>query len=371
MFDIGAFSTLVSLEEARILTLDQCMYGGCTTKPTMLLFAMAASMTQFLGERCNHAPVEQRDPFTNEVYFAAHQRVIGVHDVAGNFATKGLAAYPMELNISLALAMATAIVGLPQRVLLLFSGPDTRADSLAVFLAELGITSLQVDIVNQGSFPNNVADDSHWSEILNRLRQGEFSFMFAAPPCETFSEARGFGEGPIKLRDRSYPEGFKGAMAEKKGLSAKDMQKVEVANTLATRTAQAAESMLALQRPWAIEQPKPWKHLVKQNASIHVELAKSVPSASEEPLPVDSPMAGPSLDEVWARLDSVVVTTKTRYMNVIVEGAAFSNGHSEMLGLNVSGHISKATRANGDLFANGSMLSPGQSRSRRRASKLT
>ena len=58
-----------------------------------------------------------------------------------------------------------------------------------------------------------------------------------------------------------------------------------------------------------------------------------------------------TLMSLQAEIDGMVTTSQERYKNTCRPEDRYSNGISEMLGLNVSAAISKATRANGRLFA--------------------
>ena len=60
-----------------------------------------------------------------------------------------------------------------------------------IFLPQYVLVVLAVDILDTYSQINNVADDVQWYLIMSRIRTKGFSFLLVAPPCSTFSEARG------------------------------------------------------------------------------------------------------------------------------------------------------------------------------------
>ena len=90
------------------------------------------------------------------------------------------------------------------QVLHLFSGPSPRKDGLASYLRAVDIGATDVDIVNEHLEDQDLIDDAVWTRIRQRLVNGEFSFVFAGPPCRTFSDARLQRPGPPVLRDHEF-----------------------------------------------------------------------------------------------------------------------------------------------------------------------
>ena len=95
---------------------------------------------------------------------------------------------------------------LGSRVLHLFSGPSPRADGLAHFLQACrpSIHTVEVDIINSHLEDQDLVDDAVWTRIKQRLVSGDFSFVFAGPPCRTFSDARLSRPGPPALRSQEF-----------------------------------------------------------------------------------------------------------------------------------------------------------------------
>ena len=144
-------------------------------------------------------------------------------------------------------------------VLLLFSGPSSRKDSLAKLLWDRGISSREVDIVNVDMQGQNALDDATWEELCAEIRNGDYDFLFASPPCRTFSEARTVPPGPPVLRDHTHPYGFPKAEGKRRGLTHADYEKLREDNLLAERTAQACQLSRDAGGGYAVEQPWPWK----------------------------------------------------------------------------------------------------------------
>ena len=325
LFDLDCFAPLVQQDDFKLVEFDQCTLGATTKKPTMILYANAPMLSDLAGG-CNHPMQRFVDDASGAVYFAPHQRTLGKKSADGSYMTKDAARYPYEMNVALAEAITESIRFLPQCVLVLFSGDPGDLSSLPDCLRALGVKVLAVDILDKYSQINDVADDAQWSVIMARIMAKCFSFVFAAPPCRTFSEARGVGDGPPALRDRENPEGF----LQDTTLSSSQLQMLSLDNKLACRTAQAVSTMKELGFGVAIEQPKPWKHLVRE-----------VSEKSKSP---------PSLTELLSRIEHMQVTSKDRYQRLGIPGSGFANGFSEMLGANVGGSISAATDANPGLF---------------------
>ena len=100
------------------------------------------------------------------------------------------------------------------KVLVLFSGPYNRPDSLAFFLKRNGLDPELVDNGRDGGDPNHdLLNDSFYHSLLARVQSGAFCCIFAAPPCSTFSVSRFYEPkdgkpGPQPVRDRKHPDGL-------------------------------------------------------------------------------------------------------------------------------------------------------------------
>ena len=93
-------------------------------------------------------------------------------------------------------------------VLYLFSGPSGRKDGLAAYLIAVKLACTECDTLNTHLEDQDILDDSVWLRIKNKLLAGIYIFMFASPPCRSFSAARGAGPGPPVLRDADYVYGY-------------------------------------------------------------------------------------------------------------------------------------------------------------------
>ena len=130
MFDLNCCVRLVELQQVKLLVLDQCMFGCASIKPTMVLYANCASLSE-LALRRDHPQVLQQDLSGGQSYWASHPKAIGRYADCSFKATE-LARYPVELNLAVATALAEEILerDLPKLVLILFSGPaDLMATS--------------------------------------------------------------------------------------------------------------------------------------------------------------------------------------------------------------------------------------------------
>lgn len=143
------------------------------------------------------------------------------------------------------------------RVLYLFSGPAGRNDGLAAYLAAVGIEVDECDLLNKHMVDQDLLDDSTWLRIKGRLRAGYYMFLFASPPCRSFSAARSSGPGPPVLRDAAHIYGFPKSQTWRK-LDYHHFERIREDNLFAERTAEACAIMDSLARPYAVEQPEPW-----------------------------------------------------------------------------------------------------------------
>ena len=103
------------------------------------------------------------------------------------------------------------------RVLVLFSGPYARADSLQAWLENLGFDVTAVDNdPTHGDAAHDFRDNKFYAELLERVRDGHYFAVFAAPPCSTFSVSRHYrvkrrrssDTGPPPVRTRRLPRGL-------------------------------------------------------------------------------------------------------------------------------------------------------------------
>lgn len=165
MFDLVEFEDLVAT--ANLVVFDQCMYGGITKKPTMILYE-GASMHR-MEVSCNHIP-------------GAHPQSVQVRSEDGNFATVALAKYPSDINKILAKLIADCVAGMHGKVLVLFSGEVDRVDGLPFFLVSFGVPVIPVDIENKHLADQDISDEVTWAKIREQLISGETIFLFFAPP---------------------------------------------------------------------------------------------------------------------------------------------------------------------------------------------
>ena len=274
MFDIPCWRPLHFICNAYIF--DQCMFGGRAKKPTLLLGHRLD--LHRLVRRCDHPLQNFVCEKTGETYFSKHEKVAGA--VNGVFATAALAAYPLEMNLMLAWCMVEFLdmnPELPRHVLILFSGDDTDPDGLPAMLRELEVLVTAVDLVNVHLSEQDILNEEVWCMMVHRLSAGEFGILFAAPPCRTFSLARTRPNCPPVLRDRQSPEGLSRQDYKLAGISDAEASKVQCDNTLSQRTADACQIMANLSRPFAVEQPWPWK---EDTAIVILPVADKAPAAS-------------------------------------------------------------------------------------------
>ena len=147
------------------------------------------------------------------------------------------------------------------KVLHLFSGPAGRRDGLAAYLKAANIDCVECDLVNIHLSDQDILDDAVWGRIRKDIQAGMYDFVFGGPPCRSFSESRSAGPGPPVLRDQEYPYGFPKSQ-QRKELQPCHYEQIRQDNLLAERTAEACALMHDLGRPYAVEQPTPFKGAV-------------------------------------------------------------------------------------------------------------
>ena len=150
----------------------------------------------------------------------------------------------------------------------LFSGPDDREDGIAAFLDADGIGMDCIDLVNEKTVDRDISDDAVWNRLKAVLAAGYYHFVFAGPPCRTFSLARHVRPGPPPLRDRQHPYGFPKSQAKARGITPGDFEKLRLDNLLAVRTAEACTIMADMGRGFAVEQPALWGDRSKDAATM-------------------------------------------------------------------------------------------------------
>ena len=163
-------------------------------------------------------------------------------------------------------------------VLHLFSGPSPRKDGLAAYLhaCKPPILTIDVDVINGHLEDQDLVDDAVWTRIKQRLVSGDFAFVFAGPPCRTFSDARLCRPGPPALRSQEYLYGFPKSQARLHGLRPEHFEQIRIDNLLAERTAEACAIMHQQGRGYAVEQPLGSKAASVSMFDLHcfVELGK-------------------------------------------------------------------------------------------------
>eukprot|EP00965_Chrysotila_dentata_P242214 6204759-Pleurochrysis_carterae.AAC.1 len=87
------------------------------------------------------------------------------------------------------------------RVLVVFAGTGVADSTLARSLRELGAGATEIDIA-AGGRDHDVLRSEVADTLLAWVRRGDFTAVFAAPPCSSFSVAH-----TPRLRSRDRPEG--------------------------------------------------------------------------------------------------------------------------------------------------------------------
>ena len=134
----------------------------------------------------------------------------------------------------------------------LFSGPASRKDGLSAILRSIGCSGVDVDIVNaEAGLPQEQCDlssDQLWLDLVNRVSNREFTFVWMGTPCTTFSVAR---KPALRSLDHLYgkPKGI---------LSPDDLAAVQQGNYFAFKSANMAWTCLRHGIGFAIENPEPW-----------------------------------------------------------------------------------------------------------------
>ena len=222
------------------------------------------------------------------------------------------------------------------KVLLLFSGPHQRPDSLRAFLAQAGIEATEFDIVNEHMGDQNLLDDATWGRIRRDLQAGVYVALFAAPPCRTFSEVRTQRPGPPPLRERDYPYGYPRAQAKQRGISDEHLVMLREDNLLADRTAEACSILHRQRKVYGVEQPYPWKSGfsmfdLEAFAALEKQGAKRVvfdqcPFGAEVRKPTQILYWGADFGRLYARCDHPVIT------QINEDGTAYQSTHPNLAG---------------------------------------
>eukprot|EP00965_Chrysotila_dentata_P190360 6173840-Pleurochrysis_carterae.AAC.2 len=103
-----------------------------------------------------------------------------------------------------------------RRVLLLFSGPFSRADGIFAFLSRYGIPSDCIDSENKlgGGREHDILINAVYERLLQRCADGYYAAVVVSPPCSTFSVSRLYqcpdatDGGPPPVRDRNNVMGL-------------------------------------------------------------------------------------------------------------------------------------------------------------------
>ena len=222
------------------------------------------------------------------------------------------------------------------KVLLLFSGPHQRPDSLRALLAQAGIEATEFDIVNEHMGDQNLLDDATWGRIRRDLLAGVYVALFAAPPCRTFSEVRTKRPGPPPLRDRDYPYGYPRTQAKQRGLSDEHLAMLREDNLLADRTAEACSILHRQQKVYGVEQPHPWRSAISMFdleafAALETQGARRVvfdqcPYGAEVRKPTQILYWGADFGSLYARCDHPVVTQTNE------DGRTYQAAHPNLAG---------------------------------------
>lgn len=95
-------------------------------------------------------------------------------------------------------------------MLLLFSGPYNRPDGIAALLQRWGVNVSSQSITAPTLWrlrTHDLLNDSFFTELFRKAKDGHFLAIFAAPPCITYSVARYFqpkgtktGAPPVRSR---------------------------------------------------------------------------------------------------------------------------------------------------------------------------
>jgi hypothetical protein len=134
----------------------------------------------------------------------------------------------------------------------LFSGPAARKDGMTAILRKIGCSGVDVDITNAESGSPweqcDLASDQLWLDLVTRVSNKEFTFVWMGTPCTTFSVAR----SPA-LRSVEHLYGKPKSM-----LSPSDQAAVQQGNYFAFKSANMAWTCLEHGIGFAIENPEPW-----------------------------------------------------------------------------------------------------------------
>ena len=131
--------------------------------------------------------------------------------------------------------------------LILFSGKSRRGD-LQRALARKGWRVCAIDTVAPKA--TNLLCDATWESIHTDIVHGNFSAVWIATPCETFSPLREKRPGPRVLRTLDRIQGL-----PRDTLTQGEQKQLKESNILVDRSASAAIAQSAAQKPWGLENP--------------------------------------------------------------------------------------------------------------------
>jgi len=121
---------------------------------------------------------------------------------------------------------------------------------LAAYLREKGWECEEFDVCNGSD--QDLLDDVIWDALLERIKAGDFEFIVAGPPCETFSHARYKQPGPRPLGSVQNIYGLP-------YLKPFEKEQVRKANLCLARSAEACSHMANQEGSgFIIENPEPW-----------------------------------------------------------------------------------------------------------------
>ena len=144
----------------------------------------------------------------------------------------------------------------------LFSGPTDRPDGIKECLRPRGWLCDDWDIVNARILQEDVAahdlaSDAVWEFIKEETDKRVYSFIWAGPPCETWSKARTGPPGPRPLRSADNIYGLKYP-----AISPEEEETVKTGTYFALQTINLLSKAHQMGTPWALEQPAPEKNPV-------------------------------------------------------------------------------------------------------------
>jgi hypothetical protein len=244
--------------------------GRTTTLPTTTPPASSSAQVPKNRTRAEYVDPESSDTGETESYAAAHRSAFVDPESTDTGETKGASTSggirPVRTKPPTAYATVAGGIaplrddsGQPLCVLYLFSGQSERADGIPMYLRAVGFTVDAVDLVNTDLQDMDLLDDAVWNRYRRRLRAGQYHFVFASPPCRTFSECRTAPGGPPVLRSWEFIHGFPKSQSRDRRLQPHHHELLRSDNLFAEQVAEACEIQWDLGRGFGVEQPWPWQ----------------------------------------------------------------------------------------------------------------